>query len=1155
MLAHSAACTRGARLTPAARGRTPEVDVNDDVNDNENAHAPETPDESGQTTHESGEQHGGGEHHAGAEGGPEGQAPEQQPEPAVAPQSTAEAPPAETPPAETPPAETPPAETPTAEAPTAEVPTQPSAAEQVGAEPGTKAAADQATANGTATAAASADPKAEAAGSEPGAAVDPEALEQARERIVKALSKEHSLKPEAVEAVLGHLDRGLCAPVVGRVHRASTGAVHEAVVRKLAQRRAELEELDRRRAKIVDAIRAAGPEHAGLLSVATTRTDRAELEDLLLPLRNPEPEVQLALDRGLGELAARLVARVDRPADAPKVGEGLGRETPAAEAMQTATRTETSPTTESPASAGAETASATAEQAASDAPSPESSTSEAPAPEPAPESSATVEAAQVEPTPTESAAAETTDAPTPAATAPPVDAPTAPAPVEAAAAAPSAPSPSPASPAPSPAPAPQVERVVALNQELSRVCSEFVRPDRDVHTEMQALEGAMRILSDRLGRSPKVRRTVRDVLRKQGLVHVYPGTNEGRSGRYKALFSKPHPVRNLQGQKLISLRQGLKERALSVVVRVDPGKILPRVRRELASTNAPEFDGVLDEIARRALERRLLPMIEEDVRLEVKEHAEEEAKRNLTAQLRHTLLAPMLGPRTAAGIEVDAKGDWTIAIVDESGGVIEPDKKVETGDKDLHDVASALADVMRPSNARWIAMSPAKSARPALLKVREAVRLLGIDATVTIVGDGGLSAYANGEPGRQELPELSVQARTAVSLARRLQDPMAEILKLDSRHFGLGFEQSLLTKAALRRLIEDTIESCVTAVGVTFPDATVEQLARIPGIDAELAAKLVAARDQGAIESRAQLAHIGLLDEVQYANAVAFLRFPGSPEPLDRSALHPDQYELARSVLAATGRPAGDVYGRAGAGKGLDRSAFGVDEFTWRDLLRELSFPGRDLRPRLHPLQLLPADTDPASIDRDTVLEGIVTGVTNFGAFVDIGLEREASLHVSAISDRFLRDAREHLSVGQMVRVKLAEAKGPRLAVTMRAVPARERHRGPRGEGGRGPRRGGGRGQQRESGWTKPQKNARVASHRRDGVPGLEGGGRRGGPGGGFPSKRGGPGGGRRGGRGRDREDVGHGPVPKSGVPSSGYNNPLKDFFKKRDGDDEGPAE
>lgn len=372
-----------------------------------------------------------------------------------------------------------------------------------------------------------------------------------------------------------------------------------------------------------------------------------------------------------------------------------------------------------------------------------------------------------------------------------------------------------------------------------------------------------------------------------------------------------------------------------------------------------------------------------------------------------------------------------------------------------------------------------------------------------------------------------------------------------------------------------------------------------------MAERLVSARAEGRITDRESLRQSGILDDVRFHNAVAFLRFGNGPEPLDRSAIHPLLYPLARRILEATGQPFHFVYGRFGATKGLRRVDFDVDEYTWRDLQREFSHPGRDPRSRLHLPVLLAADAKAEELDKEAVYEGIITSVANYGAFVDLGLEREALLHVSEIGERYVRDAREHLSVGQILRLKLSEAKGPRLLVSAKGVPERERpardergfqRRGPRqhegeggerrsgdqgggdqagGEGGgasegqrggfRG-RRSGPRGPRQDAGpqqaWPEPKRLERVANTRRDGMPGSdEGGGggrrpRRGGPGGpGGPGEGGrgaGPGRGGFGGRPRsDRRPPGEEEdlraYRQSDKPKEApANNPFANFFKNK---------
>jgi uncharacterized protein len=293
---------------------------------------------------------------------------------------------------------------------------------------------------------------------------------------------------------------------------------------------------------------------------------------------------------------------------------------------------------------------------------------------------------------------------------------------------------------------------------------------------------------------------------------------------------------------------------------------------------------------------------------------------------------------------------------------------------------------------------------------------------------------------------------------------MAELLKVDPRHLGLGSEQGLVSKANLKRALAETIESCVAHVGCDVNQAFRSELLHMPGLDEEAVDRILAARAKGPIVSREALRTDQILTEAQWINVAACLRVPNSTEPLDATCLHPEQYVIARELLQAVGGSVAESLGRPGVTRGLQRETFNVDEDTWRDLMRELSRPGRDPRNWLMRPRLLAHNTDPAMITKDRVVEGIVTSVASFGAFVDLGLEKDAIVHISQISTRYIRDARELLSIGQVVRARITDPSGQRITLSLKDVPMKERasgggSRARRGGGGRGR---GGRGRERD---------------------------------------------------------------------------------------------
>ncbi len=911
--------------------------------------------------------------------------------------------------------------------------------------------------------------------------------------ILETLAREFKTSVDHVGNALEMLDAGLSSPFIGRFRRDRVGSLSESLVRRMQRRRLELEELDRRRGTILRLLEKEEGLPPAVLDRIRTCMDRFELEDLFIPHRRPEPEVQLALDRGLGALADLLVA------PRPKA-EGEVREEHA-------------------------------EQDEHDEPAGEHA--EADPGETHVDPVADLEHAEAE----LAAAAQGVEEPAPSAE-------------DGAAAQEES--------APASAPVELAIEHEVLTPELARVCTPFVSPDRGIHNEGEALAGAMRILADRLGRNPRLRGTLRNMLRRNGVLSVKALVEEGRAGRHRGLLKLRQPLRQVQGHRLLGLRQAQKERILTTRITVDPRQALAKVRASLGKHTEPAFEGVLRQVAERALEHRLLPVLEEEVRLELKERADAEALRFLSQHLRQVLLAPVLGRRmNAAGLDVNAKGDWTVAIVDPDGAQVLADARVEVGERPLEEVGADLARVLSAHGVRALAVGNGKAPRNALPRIREALAKAGSDTFVFLVNEAGLSSYANSDLARRELPEQTVPVRMAVSLARRLQDPLAELLKVDPRHMGLGTEQGLVSKANVKRVFEETIESCVAHAGCDLASATALVLSHLPGMDRASAERIVARRAERPFRSRDELREEGVLSEAQWTSAVAFLRLHDSSEPLDRTNLHPELYALARRILEGVGG-AEEALGRPGVTRGLRREDFDVDEETWRDLMRELSFPGRDPRPRLHPIDLLSTEADPARLTRDRVVEGLVSNVTSFGAFVDVGLPHDAMVHISETSDRYVRDARETLSVGQIVRARILETGGQRLTLSLKNVPREVRERRPvrGGEGagagaGRGPRREGregrdgreGRGGGREQREPRVNPNLRAAQSRRDGMAGAGGGGGRGG--GGFRG-RGGPGGGPGGGRrepagANERVDL-RSINREAGGP---LHNPFAAFFKR----------
>jgi len=931
--------------------------------------------------------------------------------------------------------------------------------------------------------------------------------------ILEALAKEFSTDVPSIQATFEMLDAGLTAPFIGRFRRSRTGAMSEVHVRKLGRRREELQELDRRRGTILRAMAHSDEISPKAQAEVEACMDRFDLEDLYVPHRRPEPEVQLALDRGLGALADILVAPVPKAARPPKddtrssdgkdtapvddavsetassesgATETPAAETPAAEAQEGTEPTEPEPTEPEPIEiAPDETASIkiepdadtppvvghdvsmsdssgdTADKPAGDAA--EESTAES-TPDSTPEVAAGSESSAE---PDSGPSSEPVADPAPSAETSPVPSTSAAetAPETAPEAAPETPTPAPkpakkpaAQPKPTPKPTPQPEALV-VTAELSKLCQPFVNPDKGVHTETEALAGAIRILSDRLGRDARLRGHVRRIMRKKGVLRARAIVDEKKAGRHKNVLKAKAPLRQLQGHRLTAIRQAQAERVVNTTIELDPKEVIGRVRASLGKHTRPELEPLLMDIAEKALQQRIMPVVEADVRLELKERSDAEALRFLGSHLRQVLLTPFFGRVPVCGVDVSAKGDLALAFLD-AHGALRAEARIEVGDKEPADLAKEIAALCTEHGAEALAVGSGKSARAAGHRIREAMRAAALDAPVMVVNDAGASSYANGARAREELAEASVPTRLAITTGRRLQDPMAEFLKVDPKQLGLGSESRLVSKANLRRVLQEAVESALAFVGCDFDTVPRSVIEHLPGLDAESGKKLADRRDAGDIESREAIRDEGVLTEAQWTSVAAFLRMRRSSEPLDRTSLHPEQYQLARQLLETTGGSVSETLGRPGSTKGLRRQTFGVDEYTWRDLMRELSFPGRDPRGRNHVPTYVSDDTDSIRLQPGRVLEGVVTNVASFGAFVDIGRKQDAMIHISELASRYIRDARELLSVGATIRARIVDGSSSRMALSLKdvATPDRAERGDRRGGGARGGARGGGRG-------------------------------------------------------------------------------------------------
>ena len=432
--------------------------------------------------------------------------------------------------------------------------------------------------------------------------------------------------------------------------------------------------------------------------------------------------------------------------------------------------------------------------------------------------------------------------------------------------------------------------------------------------------------------------------------------------------------------------------------------------------------------------------IESELFTALREAAEEEAIRVFARNLHDLLLAAPAGRHVTMGLDPGIRTGVKVAVVDHTGKVLDtatvyPHQPRNDWDGALH----ALALLVIKHKVDLISIGNGTASRETDKLAAELIKKLpDLKLTKLVVSEAGASVYSASELASKELPDLDVSLRGAVSIARRLQDPLAELVKIDPKSIGVGQYQHDVNQSKLARSLDAVVEDCVNAVGVDVNTASPALLARISGLSSSIAENVVNFRNQhGAFKSRAELLKVPRLGAKTYEQAAGFLRVMGGDNPLDASSVHPEAYPLVERILVDLQKPIQSVMGDVTVLKAINAPKYTDEHFglpTVRDILKELEKPGRDPRPEFKTAEFKEGVEEIADLKPGMVLEGVITNVTNFGAFVDIGVHQDGLVHISMLSNKFIKDPREVVKAGEVVKVKVLEVDAPRkrIALTMR---------------------------------------------------------------------------------------------------------------------------
>ena len=572
-----------------------------------------------------------------------------------------------------------------------------------------------------------------------------------------------------------------------------------------------------------------------------------------------------------------------------------------------------------------------------------------------------------------------------------------------------------------------------------------------------ALDGARQILMERFAEDAGLLQSLREYVQEHGVVEsrVREG-KEAAAEKYADYFDYSETLGTIPSHRALALFRGRREDMLDVRLRLDSEEERPawsaphnpcetRIasRFGIQDLNRPADRWLMDTV-RFTWRAKSFMHLELELMGALRARAESEAINVFARNLKDLLLAAPAGPRAAMGLDPGIRTGVKVAVVDETGkavdtAVIYPHPPKNDWDGALH----TLAKLAEKHRVAVIAIGNGTASRETDKLARDLIRLRPeLKMTSVVVSEAGASVYSASEFASRELPDMDVSLRGAVSIARRLQDPLAELVKIDPKSIGVGQYQHDVSQFQLARSLDAVVEDCVNAVGVDVNTASVPLLARVSGLSASVAQAIVAHRDsKGRFASRAELREVPRLGEKTFEQAAGFLRIMDGADPLDASAVHPESYPLVQRILADIKQDIKGVIGNGNLLKSLNPAKYTDEKFglpTISDILRELEKPGRDPRPEFTTASFREGVETLADLKPDMILEGVVTNVAAFGAFVDIGVHQDGLVHISALSNSFVKDPHSVVKAGQIVKVKVLEVDGKRkrIALTMRLTDA-----------------------------------------------------------------------------------------------------------------------
>ena len=583
-----------------------------------------------------------------------------------------------------------------------------------------------------------------------------------------------------------------------------------------------------------------------------------------------------------------------------------------------------------------------------------------------------------------------------------------------------------------------------LNRPRNVVLRPFVNPENNVPDEAAALQGACDIVAEHWAADVQTRGWLAEQAVGFGQIcsRVKRGKKDAGS-KFEMYFDHCESIKRVPSHRLLAMKRGESESVLRIFLKLDDEFILRKLKLQWAHNRQFEFHRELISTAVDCYERLLLPAIESSVLQDLKEKADEEAIAVFAKNMRELLLAPPAGPKVTIGIDPGFRTGCKVAVVDGTGMFVDSATIYPTPPRnDTESAGETLRELIARFDVRLIAIGNGTASRETDSFVAAVIRSDDLDVTKVVVSESGASIYSASELAAREYPDLDVTVRGAISIAHRLQDPLAELVKIDPKSIGVGQYQHDVNQTRLKKALGREVESCVNSVGVDVNMASASLLSHVAGIGPKLAERIVEYRDtNGRFETRQQLCKISKLGQKAFQQAAGFLRIRDGDQPLDNSSVHPESYYVVKQMAARMEIETKGLVGSPTLVAKLNPEDFVDGQVglpTVQDILAELAKPGRDPRSEFQVAKFTDGVNELTDLKEGMVLEGVITNVTKFGAFVDIGVHQDGLIHISQLADQYVQDPSDVVSVGDVVRVKVLEVdqQRRRIAVTRKMAVA-----------------------------------------------------------------------------------------------------------------------